>query len=406
MDKYEVLRKYFGYDNFRNNQEEIIDSLLNGIDTIAILATGGGKSLCFQIPALIKEGITIVVTPLISLMQNQVAELKERKISAEYITSEMTFFEITNVIEKVKKKEIKLLYISPERLENERYRAIFLSLDICYIIVDEAHCISIWGNDFRPSYQHIKHLISGLKKRPTIGAFTATANRKVIDDIDKILGLNEINIFKSGFDRPNLFYGVYKPKNKMNFLLKELLSYPDEIFLIYTVTRKEATKLYEKLSGMNFKVGLYHGGLEPEIKEECQKKFMNEEYKIIVATNAFGMGINKPNIRHVINYSLPLSMEDLSQQSGRCSRDGEDGRCILLFNEEDIRVCEYFIKQTKIENKELQKELIKEKYKQLKSVIDYATTKKCLHHVMVDYFGQMSKNKCFMCSNCNNKNRR
>ena len=406
MDKFEALKYYFGYDNFRNNQEEIIDSLLAGVDTIAILATGGGKSLCFQIPALIKEGLTLVVTPLISLMQNQVEELKQRNIKAEYITSEMSFHEISIVIENAKKGNIKLLYVSPERLENDRYRAIFLTLDISYIIIDEAHCISIWGNDFRPSYQHIKYLINNLAKRPVIGAFTATANKKVIDDIDKILQLNELNIFKSGFDRPNLFYGVYKPKNKMNFLLKQLLSYPDELFLIYTVTKKEATEVYLKLQSMNFKVGLYHGGLEANVKEECQKKFMNEEYKIIVATNAFGMGINKPNIRNVINYSLPLSMEDLSQQSGRCSRDGKEGRCLLLYNEDDIRVCEYFIKQTKIPDKDLQKELIKEKYKQLKSVINYVTTNKCLHHIMMDYFGQMSKNKCFMCSNCNKKSRR
>ena len=405
MDKYEVLKKYFGYEGFRNNQEDIINSLLSGNDTIAILATGGGKSICFQIPAIIKEGLTIVVTPLISLMQNQVEELKERKISAEYISSEMDYIEITNVINRVKNKEIKLLYISPERLENERYRAVFSTLDISYIIVDEAHCISVWGNDFRPSYQRIKELIDSLSKRPTIGAFTATANKKVINDIDEILHLKDVNIFKSGFDRPNLFYGVYKPKNKLNFLLKQLLMYQDDIILIYTVTRKEADSLYSKLKGMNFKVGLYHGGLDAKEKEECLNKFMSEEYKIIVATNAFGMGINKPNIRHVINYSIPLSMEDLSQQSGRCSRDGLEGRCILLFNEEDIKVCEYFIKQTKSYKKELQKELIKEKYRQLKSVIEYATSNKCLHHLMVSYFGGLAKTKCFMCTNCQKKKR-
>ena len=312
MDKYEALKYYFGYENFRFNQEEIIDSLISGIDTIAVLATGGGKSVCFQIPALITKGLTIVVTPLISLMQNQVEELKRRKIKAEYITSEMEYLEISSVIVRAKKGDIKLLYVSPERLENERYRAIFLTLDISYIIIDEAHCISIWGNDFRPSYKHIKLLINNLSKRPVIGAFTATANRKVIDDIDNMLELKNINVFKSGFDRPNLFYGVYKPKNKMNFLLKQLLSFPDDIFLIYTVTRKEAESLYNKLKQLNFSVGLYHGGLEASVKESCQKKFMSEEYKIIVATNAFGMGINKSNIRHVINYSIPLSLEDLS----------------------------------------------------------------------------------------------
>ena len=352
------------------------------------------------------SGITLVVTPLISLMQNQVLELKKIKIQAEYITSEMDNFQINNVLKKVLENKIKLLYISPERIENKRYNAIFSTLDISYIIVDEAHCVSVWGNDFRPSYQHIKSLIKNLKTRPTIAAFTATANKKVIDDIEKILELKDVNIFKSGFDRPNLFYAVYMPKNKIDFIIKYLLKYPDEIILIYTITKKDCEMLYSKLKDLNFNVGLYHGGLDSEEKNKCQEKFMKEEYKIIVATNAFGMGINKPNIRHVINYCLPLSMEDLSQQSGRCSRDGEEGRCILLFNEKDISTCEYFIKKTDCDSKELKKELIKDKYRQLKSVIDYATTKKRLHHTMVSYFGQMCKSRCFMCANCLKKKTR
>ena len=400
MDKLETLNYYFGYNSYRGNQEEIIDSLLSKNDTLAILPTGGGKSICFQIPALMRSGITIVITPLISLMQNQVEELKRRKIFAEYITGEMENFAINNVISKLKNNKIKLLYISPERLENERYRAVFLDLDISYIIVDEAHCVSVWANDFRPSYKQIKLLIDSLPNRPTVGAFTATANKKVIDDIESILGLNNLNIFKDSFDRKNLFYSVYKPKNKMNFLIKYLLSHEFEDIIVYTITRKDTEYIYEKLKKLNFKVGLYHGQLDANLKEQMQQKFMNGTYNIMVATNAFGMGINKPNIRHVINYALPLSMEDLSQQSGRCSRDGEYGHCILLFNEEDIKTCEYFIKKTKACSKELEKELIKDKYRQLKSVINYATTKNCLHHVMLDYFGQMSKNKCFMCSNC------
>ena len=406
MNKYDVLKDVFGYENFRGNQEEIIDSLINKNDTIAILATGGGKSICFQIPALLSSGITLVITPLISLMQNQVKELKKKNISAEYITGEMDFMELRSVVNKVINNKIKLLYISPERLENERYCAIFLSLDIAYIIVDEAHCISVWGHDFRPSYKAIKNLILKLDKRPTIAAFTATANRRVIDDIENVLNLKDTNVFKSGFDRPNLFYSVYRPKDKMKFLLKHLLMYKDDIFLIYTITKKEAEYIYNKLNSLGFNVGLYHGGLDSKDKEICLNKFMNEELKIIVATNAFGMGINKPNIRHVINYSLPLSMEDLSQQSGRCSRDGMKGECILLFSSDDIKVCEYFIKKTKVSDKNIEKELIKEKYKQLKSVINYATTNKCLHHCMVEYFNEMSKNKCFMCSNCEKKRKK
>ncbi len=405
MDKYEALIHYFGYEKFRFNQEEIIESIISKNDTIAILATGGGKSICFQIPALIDDGITLVITPLISLMHNQVEELKKKKIKAEYITSEMEIYEIIDIEKRLSNGEIKLLYISPERIENERYCAIFSTLKISYIVVDEAHCISVWGNDFRPSYKQIKTLISRLNYRPTIAAFTATANRKVINDIELILDMKNVNIFKSGFDRPNLFYAVYHPKNKMNFLIKKLLSNDGKIFIIYTVTRKEAETIYEKLKKIKFNVGLYHGGLDAKVKDDCLRKFMNEDYKIIVATNAFGMGINKPNIRFVINYSLPLSLEDLSQQSGRCSRDGDYGECILLFDENDIKTCEYFIKETKAP-KELRCELIKNKYHQLKTVIDYATTKKCLHHVMLEYFNEMSKTKCFMCSNCQKKRKK
>lgn len=400
LDKYSVLKDYYGYDSFRGNQEEIIDSLINKRDVIAIMATGGGKSICFQIPAIIADGLTVVVTPLISLMQNQVEELKKIKVSASYITSEMDYLTINNIIEMVKGNKIKILYISPERIENERYLEIFSTLNISYLIVDEAHCVSIWGNDFRPSYQSIIKLINSLKNRPTIGAFTATANRKVIDDIEKILGLNDYEIYKSGFDRKNLFYSVLSTKHKDSFVIKFLLSHVSEIGIIYTVTRKDSEELYQRLLMYGFSVGLYHGGLEPKEKQQSLNKFMNEEIKIMVATNAFGMGINKPNIRYIINYSLPMSLEELSQQSGRCSRDGEEGICYLLFNPDDIKTCEYFIKQTKAKPKELQKELIKEKYSQLKSVIDYATTDKCLHQKIVKYFGGNAKNKCFMCSNC------
>ena len=406
MNKFEVLNSYYGYDSFRGNQEEIINSLIDRRNVIAVMATGGGKSICFQIPAILSSGITLVITPLISLMQNQVDELKIRKIAAEYISSEMDYLEINNVIEKVKNNKVKLLYISPERIENERYCAIFSSLDISYLILDEAHCISIWGNDFRPSYQAIIKLINSLNTKPTIGAFTATANKKVISDIERILVLDDYDIYKSGFDRKNLFYNVVHTKYKDSFLIKFLLSHTEEVGIIYTLTRKDCMKVYSLLKSYCFKVGVYHGGMEAKDKEENLKSFMEESIKIMVATNAFGMGINKPNIRYVINYSLPMSIEDLSQQSGRCSRDGEEGVCYLLFDPGDIKSCEYFIKETKAKPKELQKELIKEKYKQLKSVIDYATTDKCLHQKMVSYFGGLAKNKCFMCSNCIKKRKK
>lgn len=405
MKKHDVLYKYFGYEKFRSNQEEIIDSLLNEKDTIAILPTGGGKSVCFQIPALIKDGLTIVISPLISLMHNQVYELKKRRIKAEFITSELDNFEISNIINKVLKKEIKILYISPERLENESFYKKLKSVKIEYIIIDEAHCISIWGNDFRPSYQKVKNFINSIKPRPTIGAFTATANSKVINDISSILELKDEEIFKSSFDRKNLFYHVIHTKHKMSYITKFLLKNND-LGIIYTITRKDAETIYEKLKDLGFSVGIYHGGLESNIKEKNLNMFMNDEIKVMVATNAFGMGINKPDIRYVINYCLPLSLEDLSQQQGRCSRDGEDGNCILLFDPNDIKICEYFIKNTDCKDKILKKELIKEKYKQLKSVIDYSSSDKCYRHKLLKYFGENSKVKCYNCSNCIKKNKR
>lgn len=406
MNKIEALKKYFGYDDFRTNQEEIIDSLLESKDTIAILPTGGGKSVCFQIPALLKIGLTIVITPLISLMHNQVQELKKRRIKAEYITSELEYFEIQNIIKKVILKEIKILYISPERLENTSFCEQFKSIEINYIIIDEAHCISIWGNDFRPSYQSIKEFINKLSNRPTIGAFTATANKKVINDISNVLELKNENIFKSSFDRKNLFYQVTYTKHKLSYITKFLLKH-DEVGIIYTITRKDAEMLFLKLSGLGFNVGIYHGGMESDEKEKNLINFMKEEVKIMIATNAFGMGINKPNIRFVINYCIPISLEDLSQQQGRCSRDGKEGLCVLLYDSEDIKTCEYFIKKTNCTNKKLKAELIKEKYKQLKSVIDYANTEKCYRHLLLSYFGENSKVRCYNCSNClKKKNKR
>ena len=330
---------------------------------------------------------------------NPIQELKKRRIKAEFITSELDEIEFKNVINRVKNNELKLLYISPERLENKSFCKLFFDIKISYIIIDEAHCMSMWGNDFRPSYKLIKDFIKQLPNRPTIGAFTATANKKVLQDISVMLELKDENVFKSSFDRKNLFYEVIKTKNKFTFLMRFLLK-NDSVGIIYTITRKDAEMLYKKLKSLGFNIGLYHGGLEANIKEKVLKDFMNEDIKIVIATNAFGMGINKPNIRFVINYCLPSSLEDLSQQQGRCSRDGEEGRCILLFDPDDIKTCEYFIKETKCENKILRKELIKEKIKQLKSVIDYAVTTKCYRHLMLSYFNENSKVKCYNCSNC------
>lgn len=403
MNKYAILETVFGYSSFRNNQEEIIDSLIANKDTIAIMATGGGKSLCFQIPSLLNDGITIVITPLIALMENQVDELKKRRIKAVFINSEQDFFEQKVVIQKLKDNFFKFLYISPEKLENHDFVAFLKELEISYLIIDEAHCVSVWGNDFRLSYRLIKGFLEGMKKRPTVGAFTATADKYVLNDIVNLIGLKEYNLFKSTFDRPNLFYGTYMLKNRFDFLVKYLLKQGQTAGIIYVLTRKKTDELHQKLLSLGFKVVKYHGGLEPNEKSLNQNDFMTGKANLICATSAFGMGINKPDIRFVINYDLPLTMEDLVQQSGRCSRDGKAGECLLFFSQEAIQTCEYFIRQTRAVTKEETKELIKYKYQKLRKVIEYSQTNKCLHQYIVNYFGEINHLLCANCSNCQKK---
>ena len=403
MEKYKVLKEIFGYDNFRGIQEESINSILKGNDTICVMATGGGKSITFQIPGLIFDGLTLVISPLISLMMDQVKTLKNKNINAETINSNVDEQETRNIIDKLVKGQLKFLYLSPEKLENESFIKILYNLKIDQIVLDEAHCLSMWGTDFRPSYLKIKDFIKKLNNRPVISCFTATANYKVLEDIKLGLGLEYVAIFKSSFDRPNLFYKTLHIKDKKEYVLKYINNNIDLTGIIYTLTRKKAEELFQLLLDNNIKVSLYHGGLDEEIKKKYQEEFLSGKTNVMCATNSFGMGIDKANIRYVINYDLPESIEDLSQQQGRASRDGRPGECILLYHESDLYVNEYFINSIEFNEtltSEEKRKIKKIKREKLKDVIGYATTNRCLHEYLVSYFGELYFSYCDNCSNC------
>lgn len=399
LDKVEVLKKFFGYDSFRGDQASIIDSLIDDNDIVVIMATGGGKSLCYQIPAIISNKLTIVVSPLISLMVDQVRELKIKKIAAEYINSTLNSYEIKLVNKKIKNGLVKLLYISPERLLNKNFISTIKEIDIKYLIIDEAHCISLWGHDFRQSYQDIVEFINMLKYRPVIGAFTATANYHVILDIKKCLDLKKCKIFTSSSDRPNIFYRIIKTQKKFKIMVKYLLNHYNKCGIIYTLTIKDATNIYNFLKGLNFDVGIYHGSLESKDKKIMQDSFINNKIKLMVATNAFGMGINKVDIDFVIIYSIPISLEELQQQLGRCARDNRYGEGIILFDKKDISTCEYFLK----ENHDISSKLLKRRYHNLKEVINLINSSCCIHQKISKYFNESIKPCLTMCSNCKKK---
>lgn len=402
MDKYEILEQYFGYNSFRGIQEECIDSIMNQNDTICVMATGGGKSITFQVPGLMMEGVTIVISPLISLMNDQVNNLKKKKIKAITLNSNITQDEEADAIFRIENNDVKFIYISPERLQNPKYKMLLSNIEISQFVIDESHCLSQWGKDFRPSYLKIKEYISSLPKRPVVSCFTATASPQVIEDIKKGLDIKP-KVFKSSFDRKMLFYQTIHTKDKKNYLKSFLKKHNDVCGIVYTLTRKKAEEIFQELLDLGYKVSLYHGGLDDDIKKKYQNEYLGNETNIMVATSSFGLGIDKPDIRYIINYDLPESIDDLSQQQGRCSRDGGPGLCVLLYNESDIYVNEYFINQLEWDEqltKEEIKELKKIKRKKLKDVIEYATTKRCLHEYLVSYYGELYMSYCNNCSNC------
>lgn len=393
----EILKKYYGYNEFREGQKKVIGSILQKKDTLAIMPTGAGKSMCFQIPALINEGTTIVISPLISLMKDQVDSLNELGISATYINSSLEHEEIEKRILSVRSGEYKLIYVAPERLNDEKFCTYMREINISMIAIDEAHCVSQWGHDFRPSYRNVAQFIFKLPKRPVISAFTATATEAVKSDIVKLLRLSTPGVFVTGFNRENLNFSVMKGENKRDFIEKYLENNKGKTGIIYASTRKESENVYIYLKKQGYSVGLYHAGLSESDRAEVQEDFSYDNIEIIVATNAFGMGIDKSNVRFVIHYNMPKSIEAYYQEAGRAGRDGEPSECILLFHPKDVQTQKYFIEETvSSEERKLYE------YNKLQTMIDYCHTSKCLRKYILEYFGEKDVvDDCGNCSICN-----
>ena len=391
-----MLETYFGYTSFRPAQEAPIASLLRNEDVIGIMPTGAGKSICFQIPALCKAGLTIVFSPLISLMKDQVDGLLVQNIPAALINSTLTQEEFNKTMYEVRSGKIKLLYIAPERLGSNFFCNVLRALPIAQVIVDEAHCISEWGHDFRPSYRLIGEWLNSLPKRPIVGAFTATATKYVENDIKKLLGLDNANVYVTGFDRPNLSFSVIRTPKRMDYVVHYVRQHANENGIIYCATRKDVDRVYENLTRAGIKVGHYHGGLSDEVRREMQNAYADDKLQVMVATNAFGMGIDKSNVRYVLHYQMPRNMESYYQEAGRAGRDGAPAECILLYSGQDVQVHKYLIEQS-IETPERQEVELRK----LQSMIDYCFCSNCLRKYMLNYFGESTVwTTCDNCSSC------
>ena len=391
-----MLETYFGYTSFRPAQEAPVASLLRNEDVIGIMPTGAGKSICFQIPALCKPGLTIVFSPLISLMKDQVDGLLVQNIPAALINSTLTQAEFNKTMYEVRSGKIKLLYIAPERLGSNFFCNVLRALPIAQVIVDEAHCISEWGHDFRPSYRLIGEWLNSLPKRPIVGAFTATATKYVENDIKKLLGLDNANVYVTGFDRPNLSFSVIRTPKRMDYVVHYVRQHANENGIIYCATRKDVDRVYENLTRAGIKVGHYHGGLSDEVRREMQNAYADDKLQVMVATNAFGMGIDKSNVRYVLHYQMPRNMESYYQEAGRAGRDGAPAECILLYSGQDVQVHKYLIEQS-IETPERQEVELRK----LQSMIDYCFCSNCLRKYMLNYFGESTVwTTCDNCSSC------
>ena len=398
----QLLQTYFGYTSFRPAQEAPVESLLKNEDVVAIMPTGAGKSICFQIPALCKSGLTVVFSPLISLMKDQVDGLVDQNIPAALINSTLTQTEFNKTMYDVRSGNIKLLYIAPERLGSNFFCNVLRSMPISQVIVDEAHCISQWGHDFRPSYRLIGDWLASLPKRPVVGAFTATATKAVENDIKTLLGLDHANVYVTGFDRPNLSFSVVRTPKRMDYVVDYVRRHSHENGIIYCSTRKDVERVYDNLTRAGIQTGYYHAGLSDEMRKDMQNKYAFDQLQVMVATNAFGMGIDKSNVRYVLHYQMPRNMESYYQEAGRAGRDGAPAECVLLYSGQDVRVHKYLIEQGHLEPQREQVELRK-----LQSMIDYCFCSTCLRKYMLAYFGEIVPwLECSNCSSCNTKGER
>lgn len=402
MDKYSVLRKYFGYTSFRGGQEKIIDSILSGRDSLGIMPTGAGKSICYQLPAVMFQGITIVISPLISLMKDQVTNLNQTGIPTCFINSSQEFTEQIEVVNGIKRGNYKIVYAAPERLMTPFFLNLCQQIHISSITIDEAHCVSQWGQDFRPSYLEIPDFIKALPVRPVVSAFTATATSQVKSDICEMIGLENPEIVSTGFDRPNLYFSVKKSDNKFSDLLKIIKRHEENSGIVYCSTRKNVDMVSSRLQSLGIKALPYHAGLSEEERKENQDDFIYDRTQIIVATNAFGMGIDKSNVSFVVHYNMPKDLESYYQEAGRAGRDGSDAECTMLYSRRDYDINLFMIKKS-YEEGELSDEVLKNNISKLKKMEKYAMTSYCLRHFMLDYFGENSPSCCNKCSNCNGK---
>ena len=398
----EALKVLFGYDSFRPGQKSVIDSILSGRDAFAVMPTGAGKSVCYQIPAVLLPGITLVISPLISLMQDQVKALNQAGISAAFINSalsEKAFFE---TVKKARQGLYKIIYVAPERLLTDGFLNLAKEVQISMVTVDEAHCISQWGQDFRPSYMKIVEFVQCLSKRPVMSAFTATATERVREDIVCTLGLVDPYTLLTGFDRENLFFQVDKPKNKDQYIVDYIEKHPGDSGIIYCATRKNVDNLYELLQGRGISVAKYHAGMGAAQRKQMQDDFVFDYTSIVVATNAFGMGIDKSNVRFVIHYNMPQSMENYYQEAGRAGRDGLDSKCILLFSPQDIAINRFLLDHKDLSDLDFaDRETVKERdTKRLQVMERYCYTTECLRNYILKYFGENPENPCGDCGNC------
>ncbi len=407
MDKLTLLQKYFGHTSFRAGQEQAVDALISGRDVLGVMPTGAGKSICYQLPAMMLPGVSVVISPLISLMKDQVESLRQTGIPAAFINSTMTLDEYQRIMQEIRRGQYKLIYVAPERLLTESFLFLAKNIRISMITVDEAHCVSQWGQDFRQSYLDIAVFVENLPERPVIGAFTATATSQVCSDVIRFLKLNEPERITTGFDRKNLYFAVETPKYKTKALLSQLKKYKNKSGIVYCLSRKLVEEVCDELRNAGFAATRYHAGLSAEERAVNQEDFLYDRKTIMVATNAFGMGIDKSNVSFVIHYNMPKDIESYYQEAGRAGRDGEPAECILFYSGKDVRTNNFLIEQSRenneIDNLALRESLNAKAKERLKSMTIYCTSVECLRSYMLRYFGETASHHCGKCSACMGK---